>query len=81
MIVLKLVEWEVCYLCSLNHEPLRAWIETNVDKFVISNHMGLKLRIKTLRRYLKLACVHKLHVLPNTKVGVAKDHGENHMKL
>ena len=53
----------------------------NIDKFAISIYIALKLAIQALGSYLKLVCQYKLHILPNTKVGVAKDHGKNYMKV
>ena len=38
------------------------------------------LRVHGLRSYLKLTCEYELHILPNTKVSAAKDHGKNYMK-
>ena len=32
--------------------------------------------VQTLRSHLKLICGYELHILPNTKVGAAKDHDE-----
>ena len=43
--------------------------------------MALKLGSQALRSYLKLACEYKLHILPNTEVSTAKDHGKNYMKV
>ena len=43
--------------------------------------MALKLRIHALGSYLKLTCVFERYILLNTKVGVAKDHGENYIKV
>ena len=42
--------------------------------------MALKLGDQALRSYLKLACEYKLHILPNTEVSTAKDHGKNYRK-
>ena len=42
--------------------------------------MALKLGIEAPSNYLKLTCDYELLILPNTKVGVAKDHGENYME-
>ena len=71
---------EVWLLCSFYHEPLRSWIKTNVNKFAISGHTAFKLRTQSLRSYLKVTCEYELHILLNTKVSTAKDHGENYMK-
>ena len=60
---------------------MRTWIETNVNKFAISNHTALKLNAEALRSYLSLICEYELHILPNKKVSsTAKDHGKNYMK-
>ena len=40
-----------------------------------------KLDEQALRSYLKLTCEHQLHILPNTEVSTAKDHGKNYMKV
>ena len=71
---------EVPLLCSFYHEPLRTWIETNVNKFAISNHTALKIDLYTLRSYLRLICEYELYILPNKKVSTAKDHGKNYMR-
>ena len=68
-------------MCSFYHEPLRTLIKTNVNKFAISNHDALKLGIQTFRRYLKVSFEEELHILPNAKGSVAKDHGKNIMKV
>ena len=61
-------------------EPLRTWIETNVNKFAISNHTALKLDVQALRSFLSLICEYELYILPNKKVSTAKDHGKNYIK-
>ena len=61
---------------SFYHEPLRIWIKTDIHKFAISSHMALKLGIQTLRSYFKIIYVYDFHILPNRKVGAAKDHGK-----
>ena len=71
---------EVRLLCSFYHEPLRSWIEKDVNKFAISNHTALTLDVQALRRYLSLICEYELYILPNKKVSTAKDHGKNYMK-
>ena len=43
--------------------------------------MALKLGIQALGSYLKPNCEYELHIIANTKVGAAKDHGENYMKV
>ena len=43
--------------------------------------MALKLGIYPLRRYLTLICEYELHTLPNSEVSVAKDHGEDYIKV
>ena len=43
--------------------------------------MAFKIDEQVLRSYLKLTCEYELHVLPNTKVSTAKDHGKNYMKV
>ena len=72
---------EVWILCSFYHEPFRAWIKTNVNKFAIWSHTSFKLNKQALRSYLKLTCEYEFHILPNTKVSAAKDHGKNYMKV
>ena len=37
---------EVWLLCSFYHESLRTWIKTTVNKFAISNHTALILRVE-----------------------------------
>ena len=71
---------EVWLLCSFYHEPLRTWIETNVNKFAISNHTALNLGKQALRSYLSLICEYELYIFPDKKVNTAKDHGKNYMK-
>ena len=39
---------------------LRTSIETNVNKFVISNHTALKLDVQALRGYLSIICEYEL---------------------
>ena len=56
---------------------MHTWIKTVVDKFAISNHTALILRVHALRSYLKLICEYEFHNLPNKKVSDAKDHGKN----
>ena len=72
---------EVWLLCSFSHEPLRSWIKTNVNTFTNSSHTALILGTQSLRSYLKLTCEYEFHILPNTKVSIAKDHGENYKKV
>ena len=55
-------------------------METNVNKFAISNHAALKLDEEALRSYLSLICEYELYILPNKRVSSAKDHGKNYMK-
>ena len=47
--------------------------------FKVIIHRALKSGIQTLRSYLKLAHDYELHILPNTKVNAAKDHGESYV--
>ena len=72
---------EVWISCSFYHEPLRTWIKTNVNKFAIWSRTAFKLDKQALRSYLKLTCEYELHILPNTKVSDAKDHGKSYMKV
>ena len=58
---------EIWLLCSFYHEPLRNWIETNLNKFAILNHTTLKLDVQTLRSYLSPICEYELYILPNKK--------------
>ena len=60
---------------------LCTWIKTNVNKFAISNHTALILRVHALRNYVKLICEYELHSLPNKKISGAKDHGKNYIKV
>ena len=60
---------------------MRTWIKTIVNKFAISNHTALILRVHALRSYLKLICEYELYNLPNKKVGGAKDHGKNYITV
>ena len=64
-----------------HHESLRTWIKTVVNKFAISNHTALILGVHALRSYLKLLCKYELHVLSNTKVGAAENHGKIYIKV
>ena len=41
--------------------------------------MALILSVHGLRSFLKLICEYKLHSLPNKKVSVAKDHGNERL--
>ena len=59
---------KVWLLCSFYHEPLRTWIETNVNKSAILNHTALKLNVQALRSYLSLICEYELYILPNKKL-------------
>ena len=72
---------KVWFLCSFYHESLRTWIKTIVNKFAISNHTALILRVHALRSYLKLICEYERHNLPNKNVSGAKDHGKNCIKV
>ena len=67
-------------MCSFYHEPLCTSIETNVNKFAISNHTALQFKAEVLRSHLRLVCEYELYTLPNKKVSAAKDHGKNYMK-
>ena len=51
-------------------------LKRDVHKFAISSHTALKLGIQTLRSYVKIICEYEFHILPNRKVGAAKDHGK-----
>ena len=70
---------EVRLLCSFYHESLRTGIETNVNKFAISNHTALKLNVQALRSYLNLICEYELYTLPNKKDSTAKAHSKNYI--
>ena len=61
-------------LCALESKQ-------TLNKFAISTHIALKLGIQALGSYLKQKCEYELDIIPNTKVGAAKDHGENYMKV
>ena len=67
-------------MCSFYHEPLHTSIETNGNKFAISNPTALKLDVQVLKSYLSLICEYELYILPNKKVSTAKVHGKNYMK-
>ena len=69
----------VWLLCSFYHEPLRTRIETDVNTYTILNHTVLKIDLHTLISYLRLICEYELYILPNKKVGAAKDHDKNYM--
>ena len=69
------------FFFSFYHESMRTCIKTTVNKFSISNHTALTLRVNALKSYLKLICEYELHSLPNKKVSGAKDHGKNYMKV
>ena len=60
---------------------MRTWIKTTANKFPISNHKALILRVHVLRSYLKLICENETHSLPNKKVSGEKDHGRNDIKV
>ena len=49
---------EVWHLCSFYRQPLRTWIETNVDKFAISSHTAFKLDKQALRSYLNMSQIY-----------------------
>ena len=66
---------------QFHHEPLRSCLKANVNKFVISSHTALKLGTYSLRSYLKVTCEYELHILPDTTVSTAENHGENYMKV
>ena len=53
---------------------LCTWIKTTVNKFAISNHTALILRVCVcaLRSYWKLICEHELHSLSNKMVVVQR---------
>ena len=72
---------EVWLLCSFNHERLHTWIKTNVNKFVILSQTVLKLGIQNLGSYMRLTCEYELDILSNTKISLAKIHGENYMNF
>ena len=78
---LKIAEGKCLILCRFYHEPLCTSVKTNVNTFAILNQTTVKLGIQALRSHLRLTYGCKLHTLPNTKVGTAKDHGENYIKV
>ena len=49
-------------------------VETNVNKFAISNHAALKLQVQALRSFPQVNCKYELYILPNRKVTAAEDH-------
>ena len=61
------------YVVFTGHESLCTWIKTIVNKFAISNHMTLILRVHALRSYLKLICEYELHsFIPDKKLVVQR---------
>ena len=60
---------------------MRTWIKTIVNKFDISNHMALILRVHALTSYLNLICEYELHSLPNKKVSGAEDQGNSYIEV
>ena len=56
-------------------------LKTNVNKFAILIHTVLKLGTQNLGSYMRLTCEYDLDILSKTKGSLAKDHGENYMKL
>ena len=79
--MLKMADQAKYDFCAVfYHEPLRTGIETNINKFAISNHTAFKLDVQALRSYLSLICKYELDILPIKKVSSAKDHGKNCMK-
>ena len=71
---------EVRLLCSFYHEPLRTWIEMNVNMFAISNYTALKLDVQDSEKLFEPICEYELYILPNKKVSTTKNHGKNYMK-
>ena len=63
-------QWTELYqeTSSFYHEPLSTWIKTFVNKFAISNHTALILRVNALKSYLKLICEYELHSLTDKKL-------------
>ena len=51
------------------------------SKQMLISLAALKLGTQSLRSYLKVSCQYDVHIFPNTKVTIAKDHGENYMKV
>ena len=56
-------------------------LEQRYNNISLLFHTAFKLDKQALRSYLKLACEYELHILRNTKVSAAKDHGKNCMKV
>ena len=55
---------------------------TNVNKFAILRHTVLTLGTQNLGSYVRLTCgEYELDIVSTAKVSLAKDHGENYMKL
>ena len=69
---------EVWLLCSFNHEHLHTWIKTNVNEFAILSQTVAKLGVQNLESYMRLKFEYELDILSNTKVSLAKIHGENY---
>ena len=72
---------EVWLLCSFNHEHLHTWSKTNVNKFTSLSQTVAKLGVQNLESYMRIIFEHELDILSNTKVSLAKIHGENFMNF
>ena len=69
------------FSCSFIWAELVLTPEFPFNKFTVSDRTVLKLVTLALRICLKLSCEYELHTFSNTKVTVAKNHGENNMKV
>ena len=60
---------------------MHASIKTNVNKFAILSQTVLKLGIQNLGSYMRLTSEYELDILSNTKVRLAKIHGDNYVNF
>ena len=49
--------------------------------FAISSQKALKFGVQSLGSYSELLCEYERHILPSVKVGAAKDHGKNYIRV
>ena len=77
MITLKMANQERYDFCVIFTMSLCA-LESKQTSISL---LYFKLGIQAPRSYLRLTCKYERHILPNTKVTSAKDHGKNYMKV
>ena len=70
---------EVWLSCSFYQDPLRVSATKNVNSFIIWNCTSLKSITETYESNLKVTMEFEFHILPNKKIGIAKDHGKNYI--